>query len=168
MVRKAFHNGRNQTSRLFYTFEKAPSPDGLTIAFLQECSDMVQQEVADLLQDFHSNGQIPSSLNPTFITLIPKKSAAIRIQEFRPKSLVTAPYKIIAKVLSNKICAVLHEVVDGNQYAFIEGRNNLDSILIANECMEDYKRRKEKELVLKLDLEKAYDKTDSDFLECHG
>lgn len=52
---------------------------------------------------------------------------------------------------------VLHE--DRNQYAFIKGRYILDSILIANECVEDYRRRKQKGMIAKLDLEKAYDKT---------
>lgn len=46
-----------------------------------------------------------------------------------------------------------------------KGRNILDSILITNEFVENYKRRKQKEVVLKLDLEKAYDKTDWDFLD---
>lgn len=81
------------------------------------------------------------------------------IQDFRPISLISAPYKIISKVLSNRIREVLHEIIDGNQYAFIKGRQIVDSILIANECIEDYKGRKQKGVVLKLDLEIAYDKT---------
>lgn len=58
----------------------------------------------------------------------PKKIGANRIQEFRPISLTSALYKIIAKVLSNRIRDVLHEVIDGNQYAFIKERQILDSI----------------------------------------
>lgn len=103
--------------------------------------------------------------NSTFITFIPKKIRANRFQDFRPISLISAPYKIIAKILSNRIWEVLHEVIVGNQYAFIKGRQILDSIFIANECVEDYWRRKQKELIVKLDLEKANDKTDWDFLD---
>lgn len=55
-------------------------------------------------------------------------------------------------------------MTEGNQYAFIKGRNILDSILTAKECAEDYRRRKQKGVVVKLDLEKAYDKTDWEFL----
>lgn len=68
-------------------------------------------------------------------------------------------------MLSNRIRSVLHEVIDGKQYAFIKGRNILGSILIANERVEDYKRRKQKGVVVKLDLEKANDKTDCKFLD---
>lgn len=59
---------------------------------------------------------------------------------------------------------VMHQVVDGNQYAFIKGKQILDGILIANEYVEEYKRRK-KGVIVKLDSEKAYDKTDWDFLD---
>lgn len=55
------------------------------------------------------------------------------IQDFHPISLISAPYKIICKVLSNQIREVLQEVVDGNQLAFIKGRQIMDNILIANQ-----------------------------------
>lgn len=111
------------------------------------------------------NDKISKGLNSTFITLIPKKFEANRIQDFLPISLITAPYKRISKVLSNRIREVLHEVIKGNQYAFIKGRQIIDSILIANECIEDYRRRKHRGVVIKLDLEKAHDKTDWKLLD---
>lgn len=55
-------------------------------------------------------------LNATFIALIPKRSEANRNQDLQPITLISAPYEIIAKVLfSNRICEVLHKVIDGNQ-----------------------------------------------------
>lgn len=77
----------------------------------------------DLLWKIHSIGKIPIGLNSTFIPLIPKKVGANRIQDFRPISLISALYKIIAKVLSNRR-EILHEVIDENQYAFTEGRHS--------------------------------------------
>lgn len=56
-------------------------------------------------------------------------------------------------------------MVDGNQYAFIKGRQILDTILIVNECVEDYTRREKKGVIVKLDMEKTYDKTDWDFVD---
>lgn len=64
------------------------------------------------------------ALNNTFITLIQKKTRANTIQDFRPINIISVPYKIIAKVLSNRIREVIHQVVDGNQHAFIKGRQN--------------------------------------------
>lgn len=120
------------------------------MAFFQECWDIVQPDLIELFQEFHLNGKIPRNLNSNFITLIPKKIAAIRIQDFIPLS---GPYQIIANVLSNRIHTILHKVIDTNQYAFIKGRNILDSIPNVNECVDDYKRRK-KRVIVKLDLQK--------------
>lgn len=115
--------------------------------------------------DFYSKGNISKDLNATFITLIPKRIVANKITEFRLISLILAPYKIIAKNLANRIREFIHEVVDGNQYAFIKGRQILDTILIVNECVEDYTRREKKGVIVKLDMEKTYDKTDWDFVD---
>lgn len=52
-------------------------------------------------------------------------------------------------------------MVNGNQFAFIKHKHILDSVLIANECIKDYLRKKKKGLVVKLDLEKAYNRTES-------
>lgn len=120
------------------------------MAFFQECWDIVQPDLIELFQEFHLNGKIPRNLNLTFITLIPKKIAAIRIQDFIPLS---GPYQIIANVLSNRIHTILHKVIDNNQYAFNKRRNILDSIPNVNECVDDYKRRK-KRVIVKLDLQK--------------
>lgn len=118
-----------------------------------------------MLMDFYSKGNISKGLNATFITLIPKRVVANKITEFRLISLILAPYKIIAKNLANRIREFIHEVVDGNQYAFIKGRQILDTILIVNECVEDYTRREKKGVIVKLDMEKTYDKTDWDFVD---
>lgn len=85
--------------------------------------------------EFHSNGKIIRGTNFGFIYLMPKKSSAAKISNFRPISLVTSLYKLIAKVLSNRIRQVLHEVIDGNQFGFIKDKNILDSILIVNEVL---------------------------------
>lgn len=79
--------------------------------------------------------------------------------------MVTNLYKLMARVLSNRTKEVFHEVIDGNQFAFIKDRNILDSILIPNECVEEYRTKKKKRLVLKLDTENSFGRTDWDFLD---
>lgn len=71
----------------------------------------------------------------------------------------------LVKVLPNKIRLVIYDAIDRNQYAFFKGRQILDCILIANKSVEGYRRRKQKGVIIKIDLEKAYDKTDWDFLD---
>ena len=70
----------------------------------------------------------------------------------------------MAKILSSRIKKVLHKVIDVRQSAFLEGRGIVDSVLVANEVLEDIKRRKSSCIFFKVDYEKAYDSIDWSFL----
>jgi hypothetical protein len=79
--------------------DKAPGPDGFSMAFFQDCWDVIKSDIMGVFQDFHAHSKFVKSLNATFIALILKKSGAIDLKDFRPISLVSGVYKIIAKVL---------------------------------------------------------------------
>ena len=98
------------------------------------------------------------SLNSTFIVMVPKKEGADDFKDFRPISLVGSLYKLIAKVLANRLKKVMSRLVNKAQNVFVEGRQILDASLIANEAIDSMTRRKEKGILCKLDVEKAYDK----------
>jgi hypothetical protein len=72
--------------------------------------------------DFYARGKFEKSLNATFISLIPKVSGASELKEFRPISLISGIYKIIARVLANRMKRVVDKVISKPQNAFIKGR----------------------------------------------
>jgi hypothetical protein len=96
-------------------------------------------------------------LNATFIALIPKKVGAVDLKDFRPISLVGVVYKLIAKVLANRLKTMLGKITSLHQNAFVKGGQILDSVLIGNECIDSRLRSGISGLLCKLDLEKAYD-----------
>ena len=144
--------------------DKAPGPDGFTMAFWQSCWDFVQEEILQMFKEFHEHISFLKSLNNTFLVLISKKGGAEDLGDFRPISLLGGLYKLLAKLLANRLKRVLGKVVSPTQNAFVLGRQILDASLIANEVIDSWQKRKEKGLICKLDIEKAYDSNNWNFL----
>ena len=137
--------------------DKVPELDGFTMAFWQSYWEFVKDEILEMFKEFHEQSSFLKSLNNTFPVLIPKKGGAVDLGDFRPISLLGGLYKLLAKVLANRLKRVLGKVVAPTQNAFVMGRQILNVSLIANEVINSWQKRKEKGFICKLDIEKAYD-----------
>ncbi|RVW19485.1 Transposon TX1 uncharacterized 149 kDa protein [Vitis vinifera] len=104
---------------------KAPGPDGFTVAFWQSCWGFVKEEILAMFKEFHEQNTFLKSLNNTFLVLIPKKGGAEDIGDFRSISLLGGLYKLLAKVLANRLKKVIGKVVSPAQNAFVMGRQIL-------------------------------------------
>lgn len=98
------------------------------------------------------------------MTLIPKSSCPISLNEYRPISLIGILYKVVSKILPERMKTVMGRLISVEQSAFIKGRSILDGILIANETVEFLRKSKKKGLIFKVDFEKAYDTVEWSFL----
>lgn len=117
----------------------------------------------NLFHDFFENNIVNKSVNATYIGLIPKKSVSQKVSDYKPISLTTSMYKILAKVAAH-LKLVLPSTIAANQAAFIKGRQISNPILIANEIVDYWRCSKKKVVIFKLDIEKAFDKISWDFL----
>lgn len=111
--------------------EKAPGPDGMTALFFQHSWNIIKKELLDLVNDFITSGELDTRLNMTNICLIPKTERPTRMKEMRPISLCNVGYKIISKLLCQRLKACLPLLISETQSAFVPGRLISDNILIA-------------------------------------
>jgi hypothetical protein len=140
--------------------DKAPGPDRFTMAFFQKCWLVIEEDVMGFFAEVHTHCKFEHSLNASFIALIPKKQNASNIRDFRPISLIGSVYKLLAKVLANRLKGVLDSLISESQNAFVGGRKILDSVLIANECLDSKLKSHVPGVICKLDIKKAYDHVD--------
>uniref|UniRef100_A0A803PB73 Reverse transcriptase domain-containing protein n=1 Tax=Cannabis sativa TaxID=3483 RepID=A0A803PB73_CANSA len=148
--------------------DKSPGPDGVTPGFYQKYWDVVGVDVISQVVDFFETCSFPADLNQTNIVLIPKKKHVTTMSDLRPISLCNVVYKVVSKVLANRLKIVLPCVISENQSAFIPGRLISDNVMIAFEVMHYLKRKrkgKTRFMALKLDLSKAYDRIEWGFLK---
>ena len=147
---------------------KTPRPDGMNALFYQKFWHVVGKDVVTAVLDFLNDGILLPALNHTDIVLIPKVKNLEKMSDFRPISLCNVIYKIISKVLANKLKQVLPNIISPTQSAFVPGRLITDNVLVAYETlhtMHSRKKGKTGSLALKLDVSKAYDRMEWLFLQ---
>ncbi|XP_058723191.1 uncharacterized protein LOC131594996 [Vicia villosa] len=146
---------------------KAPGPDGLPSLFYQKYWNIVGPEITHLALEVLNNNMDPSSINNTFIALIPKCKHPKSPKDYRPISLCNVLMKIITKTIANRIKSFLPDIIDEEQSAFVKGRLITDNALVALECFHWMKKKKKGKrgfMALKLDMSKAYDRVEWDFI----
>ncbi|CAL9237368.1 unnamed protein product [Arabidopsis halleri] len=144
---------------------KAPGPDGFPVEFLWEAWDVVGLDLVKAVQSFFTSGYLPRNFNATAITLIPKIQGADKLSQFRPVSCCTTVYKVIARLLKQKLKLFISDAVQGNQVGFVQGRHLCENVLLASELVNDFHSEGvTRRGCLQVDLAKAYDNLDWKFL----
>ena len=98
------------------------------------------------------------TLNATFLSLIPKLGEVVLFDQFKLISLCNAIYKIITKVISNRLNPILPYIVSPEQLVFLEGHQIMDGIILTHEILHSLKTTRTPSMMLKLDITKAYEK----------
>jgi len=145
---------------------KAPGPDGFPVDFFKTCWDTVGSIVLQSVHDFFRNAKLLKEVNATIIALVPKVPNATAVTDFRPIACCNTIYKVITKILANRIAGVLGDVISQSQNAFVKGRRMRDNILLAQELFAGFHLTPYlPKCAIKVDFHKAYDTLDWDFLQ---
>ena len=142
---------------------KASEPDGMNALFYQKFWHIIGNEVIDVVLDFLHTGHMVSDINYTHIVLIPKVKKPEKMADFRPISLCNVIYKIISKVLVNRLKLILPQLISPTQNAFVLGCLITDNVLVAYEtlhAMHIRKKGKKGALALKLDVSEVYNRVE--------
>ncbi|GKB96400.1 putative RNA-directed DNA polymerase, eukaryota, reverse transcriptase zinc-binding domain protein, partial [Tanacetum coccineum] len=116
---------------------KAPGPDRFSFAFVKKYWDIIKKDLHNFINSFFASCDMPYGANSSFFTLIPKVNSPTFITDFHPISLIGIHYKIIAKILANRLSKVIDKIVSKDQSAFIVGHQILDGPIILNHILDN-------------------------------
>ena len=144
---------------------KAPGVDTIPAEFYQELWDNIDFDIFNFVSESISQASITDELNISKIALLPKSEDRLRIQNYRPISLLNTLYKVVAKVYANRMKPILHNWVLPSQTGFVPNRCILDNIFLAFESIEWALENQQALSMILLDFEKAYDRVNWTFLQ---
>ncbi|PKU84127.1 Putative ribonuclease H protein [Dendrobium catenatum] len=143
----------------------APGPDGYTFEFYKSTWNTISRQLTDVVLSFFSTGSMPKQAKATAIVLIPKRPHAQDIVDYRPISLCNTFYKIIAKILANRLKDVMPFIIHPSQSGFIKDRIIFDNILLAAELLKEFNsNHKDQFFCAKFDIHKGFDTVSRKFL----
>ncbi|KAL0307069.1 UNVERIFIED_CONTAM: Retrovirus-related Pol polyprotein from type-2 retrotransposable element R2DM [Sesamum radiatum] len=150
---------------------KAPGPDGYTSCFFKKAWNIVGDLVCRAVMDFFRSGRMLRQLNHTVIALVPKSEHSPSVADYRPISCCNMIYKVITKIIADRLSPALVQLIDSSQAAFVGGRNITDNIFLAQEMVRPYSRKRiSPRCTINVDLRKAFDSVSWTFLSrvLHG
>lgn len=145
----------------------SPGPDGIQATFYQSYWDVVGEAIVKMVNSALSEGRVPIKILEAYISLIPKKDNPEHAGDFRPITLSNVIFKIISKVLVNRLRPLMQKIIGPYQNSFLSGRSSLDNVVLTQEVVHTMNRKSGRKgyMVVKLDLQKAYDSVDWGFLK---
>eukprot|EP00253_Pinus_taeda_P013029 PITA_13029 len=142
----------------------APGPDGFTVDFYQAGWHFLGKEILEMVEESKMNQKVWPALNSTFYALIPKTENREDPNGFRPIALCNVIYKIITAMMARRLKPMLEKLISAEQTGFVEGRQILDGLVVTQEVIHSLKTKHQKGMMIKLDLSKAYDRLNWNYL----
>lgn len=145
--------------------DSSPSPDGFTGCFFTSCWEIVGKDVVSAIKGFFEGFPLPQGMTSSIISLIPMTKQPMTYSDFRPISLCNYGYKVVSKVICDRLATILPNIISLNQSGFVRGRNIVENFMLSRELLMDIDRPvRGHNIILKLDMAKAYDRMEWDFI----
>ncbi|CAM2105878.1 unnamed protein product [Caretta caretta] len=143
---------------------KSPGMDGLTVEFYRVFWDILGPDLVTVWAESLQSGVLPLSCRRAVLALLPKKGDLRDLRNWRPVSLLSTDYKIVAKAISLRLGSVMVDVVHPDQTYTVPGRSIFDNLFLVRDLLELGRRDGLSFALLSLDQEKAFDRVDHGYL----
>lgn len=146
---------------------KAARPDGFNAFLLQQQWDFFGPLVTLEVQNFFITGTMQSEIAKSNLILIPKVKDPSQVGDYRPISMCNVIYKVISRILTNRLKPYIAGCISSSQSAFVPGREISENVILLREVLHSFKSPSHvnSDFCLKVDLSKAFDRMDWDFLD---
>ncbi|XP_056842893.1 uncharacterized protein LOC130495512 [Raphanus sativus] len=145
--------------------DKSPGPDGFTCEFYKSAWPVIGNDFVIAVQSFFTKGFLPKGVNSTILALIPKKDDATKMGDYRPISCCNVLYKVLSKILANRLKQILPKFISTNQSAFVKDRLLMENVLLASELVKCYhKTTISSRCAVTIDISKAFDSVQWSFV----
>eukprot|EP00253_Pinus_taeda_P010247 PITA_10247 len=144
--------------------DKAPGPDGFTVAFDQNHWETIKKNFVWMVKNVFQNHKMGENTKSSHIALIPKEANPLSFDRFRPISLCNVSYKIVTKILANRLKKLLPHLISENQGGFVPSRQITDNVILIQEAIHSSFNRGERGMIIKLDMANSFDRVDHSFL----
>ncbi|CAI7778264.1 unnamed protein product [Closterium sp. NIES-54] len=143
---------------------KSPGSDGLPKEFFEANWDLLGESFMALVRDFTASGALSGKVKEAVTILLHKKGEKDQLSNYRPITLLSFAYKILAKVIVDRIKKVIHRVISPKQYGFIPGRRLTDGVTLVGDIIDTAKNGGEDWYLLLIDFQKTFDSVSRDFI----
>ncbi|KAF3661675.1 hypothetical protein FXO37_12812 [Capsicum annuum] len=146
--------------------DKTPGADGIHPLLYQRYWDIIGPDVVNFCRQTFHKATMEEAVNNTYLCLIPKCRNAINLMNFRPIGACNTQYKIITKIIAYRLKQHLPTLISYTQSSFLSNRRTTDNAIIVQEYITHFAkmRGKKANMILKTDLEKAFDRIEWSFI----
>ncbi|XP_078174456.1 uncharacterized protein LOC144568100 [Carex rostrata] len=146
--------------------DKSPGPDGISARLLQTHWKIFKEDLTVTIGRAFREAKVPDEWLPSYITLIPKTEDAEKPKDYRPITVGNITYRLLMKIVAQRLQPHMRKLISTEQTAFLKGRNITDNTILAREIIHSFNSAgyKKESFMLKADVNKAFDTVQWEFI----
>ena len=144
---------------------KAPESDGICLEVYKSAWDVIKTELLQIINHMFASGPIMAQQAQGHVVCLPKKAHPKKIDYYRPITLLNADYKILARIIANRLNPLLPDIIHPNQYCGIQGNSVFEAVASIRDTIAYAEVTKKPLCIVSIDFNAAFDRISHEYLE---